>query len=391
MQWNQTQLISENNYSVPKNWLHIHYYEALNILFRFENSLRIFVYLILKTNLNENWEDASIGSGKSIKSETKVRIHQAKNYGYLGEQSNSRLLYLTSGELLEIIKNESYWKYFAPYFKMNKEIVEYKFNEIINIRNSLAHFRPVTGNDIEIIKQNINHLFIGIEECLLQMYSQYNTSPTNSREIYYTQLSKISSEHSNLSFEISNNEDWVKISFNYKMPILHKQQYGGTHFSYKVGKLRIEKIFEKYKETIKKAICFTEQNSWGSLDNNHNIVSTKTFSIIFRKDIANGNSEEVNTFLSELSKSIDLETNLLQQDHLARGEFVETVNAYASYSTNNQNNEGSWNVNLDQINKSNNSITEDEYWGVRHHYAYNITTNLHHFPWMQSSVSEFIF
>lgn len=389
MQWIESQHISDNKHSIPNNWLHIHYYEALNILFRFENSLRIFVYLILKTNLGEKWEDASIGSGKSIKSETKVRINQAKSYGYLGEQASSRLLYLTSGELLEIIKNESYWKFFAQHFKTSKEIMEYKFHEIINVRNSLAHFRPINQNDIQLIKQNINQLFIGIEECLLQMYSQYNTAPTNCKEKYYSEISKIESSFSKISFEISNNEEWVKINFNYKIPVFHKQQYGTEHFSYKVGKLRIEKIFEQQKDIIKKAICFTEQNAWGNLNQEYDVVSEKTFSIIFKKNIVNDHIDEINYFYTEISKLIDQETSSLLQDHLARGDLVEASNAYATFNKNTDN--PAWTVNFDQLNKSNDSITEDEYWGYRYHFASNITTNLHHFPWMRSSISSFTF
>ena len=47
MEWKQS---SEKDGAtvIPSNWIYIHYYEALNTLFRVENSLRVFVYVVLK-------------------------------------------------------------------------------------------------------------------------------------------------------------------------------------------------------------------------------------------------------------------------------------------------------------------------------------------------------
>jgi hypothetical protein len=47
MDWHQAKQVNEA-VQIPDRWLHLHYYEALNILFRFENALRVFVYVILK-------------------------------------------------------------------------------------------------------------------------------------------------------------------------------------------------------------------------------------------------------------------------------------------------------------------------------------------------------
>ncbi|OBU22867.1 hypothetical protein AYY22_07830 [Photobacterium kishitanii] len=48
MDWKKAEVTENESLVIPKRWLHLHYYEALNILFRFENSLRVFVYVILK-------------------------------------------------------------------------------------------------------------------------------------------------------------------------------------------------------------------------------------------------------------------------------------------------------------------------------------------------------
>ena len=60
MQWREATEIEGNSVRVPPTWLDLYYYEALNILFRFENSLRIFAYIILKKELGEKWDNAAI-------------------------------------------------------------------------------------------------------------------------------------------------------------------------------------------------------------------------------------------------------------------------------------------------------------------------------------------
>ncbi|HEV2626575.1 MAG TPA: hypothetical protein VGV62_15965 [Xanthobacteraceae bacterium] len=53
---------------IPERWLHLYYYEALNILFRMENALRVFVYVVLKNNLKEKWPDASFQTSEEQQS-----------------------------------------------------------------------------------------------------------------------------------------------------------------------------------------------------------------------------------------------------------------------------------------------------------------------------------
>ena len=57
MQWQSANKKDDGTLIIPRRWLHLHYYEALNILFRMENSLRVFVYVILKNSLLEEWKN----------------------------------------------------------------------------------------------------------------------------------------------------------------------------------------------------------------------------------------------------------------------------------------------------------------------------------------------
>ncbi len=62
MNWKEVKNIENNIYNLPGHWLKIEYFEALNILFRVENLLRMFVYIILKNEYKDKWKDLSVTS-----------------------------------------------------------------------------------------------------------------------------------------------------------------------------------------------------------------------------------------------------------------------------------------------------------------------------------------
>ncbi|WP_124647040.1 hypothetical protein [Burkholderia contaminans] len=137
----------------------------------------------------------ALGGGITIRTETKKRIQQAREYGYLGYEVSSPMLFLNSGELAQIITSEDYWKYFAPFFRASKAIVLAKLQEIGAVRNSLAHFRPIKHDDIDLIKQNSKHLLIEVENCLVQLTSISDVVPTNSEDAWCKELKPIGNDH----------------------------------------------------------------------------------------------------------------------------------------------------------------------------------------------------
>lgn len=147
MRWRSASTNDQGLVKTPSAWLFIHYYEALNILFRFENSLRVFVYAILKNEFLDEWKSCSFtpqgGDSTSIITLARKRISQAETFGYLGFDTKAPLMHMTSGELVDLITSDAYWNKFGSYFRGRKEIIRNKLLEIGNIRNSLAHFRPI--------------------------------------------------------------------------------------------------------------------------------------------------------------------------------------------------------------------------------------------------------
>lgn len=78
MDWKKVEKNDDDLIKIPERWLHLYYYEALNILFRFENSLRVFVYVVLKNELKNKWQEAALSGGGSIQSETKKELLNRK-------------------------------------------------------------------------------------------------------------------------------------------------------------------------------------------------------------------------------------------------------------------------------------------------------------------------
>ena len=130
MNWGDMEIEKNDDFSIkrkikiPNQWIHSHYYEILNILFRIENSLRIFVYIVLKEQYQDDWYSIQITSDDNekgtISSIAKRRMSQDEDYGYLGYSVTCPIMYLTSGELISIIVSDCYWKYFNNYFNCKK-------------------------------------------------------------------------------------------------------------------------------------------------------------------------------------------------------------------------------------------------------------------------------
>ena len=89
---------------------------------------------------------------------------------------------------------------------MQKKLVKTKLDEISNVRNALAHFRPLKKEDVELVKQNGNHILNSVEKGLLNIFKINDVVPTNTEEKWYKSLSNIENEYCNLTFYQSSDE-----------------------------------------------------------------------------------------------------------------------------------------------------------------------------------------
>jgi len=56
MNWGEGGVLEKGVYHLPEQWIGIEYYEMTNLLYRIENSLRVFLYTVLKITLKQDWD-----------------------------------------------------------------------------------------------------------------------------------------------------------------------------------------------------------------------------------------------------------------------------------------------------------------------------------------------
>jgi predicted SPOUT superfamily RNA methylase MTH1 len=385
MEWKSPEQSKDGSMKIPDRWLHIYYFEALNILFRFENALRIFVYVVLKDRIGKDWDLASIGESGTIRTETKKRIAQAREHGYLGYEVSSPMLYLNSGELTQIISSDAYWKHFAPYFRATKSVVLTKLQEIGTVRNSLAHFRPIRQDDIDLIKQNSKHLLIEVEQCLVQLTAITDVVPTNSQEDWYRELKSVGSDTLRTLLFSSPSEEWIRLELEFKIPVLQKNVYTPSYIGYRLGSLRTPQVLTKYEELRQLCIYASESPIYGTVQTEHNLRATKDLSIVFARRSLKEGLQGIVAAVKDIAIVTEQEVGLLMQDNLARGELVEPKSATAAIKESGESKY--WSANLESLATQPSEIEFVEYWGQRWHYTTDFISSVSHYPWMPSSVS----
>lgn len=391
MEWKNANTNEQGLLKVPNRWLHVHYYEALNILFRFENSLRVFVYVVLKNNFFEKWKECSFtlpgGDAKSIQSITSKRINQAANFGYLGFDIRAPMMHLTSGELVEIIISDAYWMHFKEYFKGNKEIIKNKLLEIGTIRNSLAHFRPIRSEDIELIKQNTRHTLLGVEQCLENVFIHNLRVPTNTTDQWYKSLSVLGTDYITTTPFHSSDECWVNVKLRFETPTFNKEHYGQTYIQFKMAKINTSNILNLHKELAKNVTCVRESINYPTLTQEWDIKVTKELHFVFKKNVLEKNYVTIATEFADILAKVTKECELLNQDNLARGHLVETALMTTWWQQGEDGKDGSWKFNFNDLWQPYQPNHPDEYWGQLQ-YTTDVVAACNRYPWMPEDISS---
>ncbi len=322
MEWFRYSKSQDGNVTVPPNWILIHYYEALSVLFRIENALRIFVYVVLKNEVGDDWKTLEISSDEnsktSIQSLAKQRIEQNKAFGYLSYPINSPLMHLTSGELVRLVVHDSYWKYFKPYFMAAKNVVTLKLQEIGNIRNALAHFRPIKPDDVEVVKQNANQVLANVEKILVDIIKCDEGVPTNTDEEWYSTLRSVGTQRAQLSYSQSIDKSWVRIDMRYFPPILTQKAWL-KQITYRVINIRPLDVLKYYQGLSTSVIFLSESVSYVSMPKDFKPQFEKRLRFTFgRKTL----SEKCTELKKQLVK-LDFSTMILSSSMNSKGDGKE--------------------------------------------------------------------
>jgi Swt1-like HEPN len=375
---------------IPTNWLYLHYYDALTVLFRVENALRVFVYVILKNAHEEKWSELTIpgeGDKVSIGGLAKQRIIQSRVVGYLSYVTTSPMMYLGTGELIRIMVADPYWKHFKSYFPAGREILKAKLEEIEAIRNALAHFRPIQPDDVEVVKQNAKQMFSRIESALADMVLSPDTVPTNTTEDWYSDLKTLGTAHCSIRFTQSPDTDWVSVILKSENPLLWQHKSPSHHWC-KTLAVDAAAIIRSHRILTQRLTFVTEDI--GLLTYARETppsVSSKELKFVFRRDKLATHRSEIKAQLESVLSKITDETELITRDNLARGDIVRLVSFAFDIPE-----EGKHGYEVPSALAS--AVSEDdpaEWWGSDVWFGRDIVSDIRRFPWMPTDISRFSF
>lgn len=384
MQW--TNFPSEEyTISIPRNWLRYEYFEAFTILFRFENVLRIFVYTVLKKHKGKDWlltsvdfEDKTAGTIQSI---SKKQISLEKNMGYISYPINSPIMQLTAGQLNAIIFSKANWPIFNEYFPGKKDIIENKFHEIIEVRNALAHFRPIKKSDVQIVKQNMDHVLLNVEGYLENMTSITTIVPTNNNQDWYKLLNTLNTRFCSIQSFYSEKEDWTRIAITYDSPIVDMKILPELQI-YNVLTLNTSNILNDFDQLCSHCIYVTESVD-AKYDPFDSLSAKKSINFIFNSKSLLGNVPFINSMV-ELFGNIARETESLINEPTAQGKCVKNVICKVKLR------DHWWEIESEKLKNQVNIDDVIEYWGDID-FKLNIITDITKYPWMPVSITEDVF
>lgn len=387
MKWTDISKDDEGKITIPDNWLFIYHYEALNVLFRIENALRVFVYIVLKnkhakewTNLNISLED---GKQITIESVAKKRQTQERTFGYIGHTFNCPIMYLSLGELMRLITSDSYWKYFKKFFPAGRDILKTKFEEMNSIRKSFAHFRTIKKDDIELGKQNALHILTGVEECISHVYNCNNIVPSNCKDKWYRDLMSINSDSLNIRLSQSRDEKWIELELEYRPPIIKQYAYRKDIRNYKILKLNSPNTLNLYKNLRNYVICVFEYTPTYFWDKDPDFF--KLISFVFNRDTIKKHITSIKGDIMKLVRKIEKETSLIQEDNLATGDIIESVDARVIRE------KDCWKMDTNILRYPVSENDPPEFWGQKIISTSNCISDIERYPWMPKRISAIIF
>jgi len=298
-------------------------------------------------------------------------------------------MHLTSGELVNLLTSDAYWPLFNQFFKASKKVVTLKLQEIGTIRNSLAHFRPITQDDVEVVKQNANQVFSVIEETLINIVGGGQRVPTNITDEWYINLRSLGGQHSQIIYSQSLNTKWIRVSLQFNCPIIHKYPIKPeTYARYTVLNLNPVGMLNEFNQIRQSVTCVMEDVPYLTMPQDFNPTVIKEVYFTFGRDILQGHHNELKNEFEALIAEIDSEADLIKEDKFAQGKVV-----YISSLTANKQGEPHqyWFFDSYSLHQPLGENDPPEFWGSLQMYTSDFVSDANRFPWMPVQVSNLRF
>ena len=128
-----------------------------DLLWQMETWLREMVYIELRCR-DAVWESAI---RRRVQGWPPRSQSNDKAYWHMSTRHQSAISYLTTGEIFDIIFNESNWNLFEKYFP-KKDLFSAKIEEIKQIRHRVAHFRAPHEKDVDRVRLLLQDIDSGV-------------------------------------------------------------------------------------------------------------------------------------------------------------------------------------------------------------------------------------
>jgi hypothetical protein len=308
-------------------------------------------------------------------------------FGYLGQPIEAPIMHLTSGELVRLITSDAYWPLFKDFFRASKQVVTLKLQEIGDIRNALAHFRPLTQDDVEAVKQNAKQVLSSAEDALESMILCSQRVPSNTTDAWYRELRTLGTDICSFEFNQSADSRWIRflMFFNARIITQEPQEPWGV-IRYRVLNIDTPEILKRYNELRSLTIYLTERVNVPTMPADLKPSIRKRLEFTFSRPTLMSEYTLISENLKRLLTEIDNEAELLADDDLAKGNLLHLVRVTAHRRE--WEDHTYWDVDNDTLRCSVGSHHPTEYWGSITMPSKDLVSDSEQYPWMPIPISE---
>jgi len=314
------------------------------------------------------------------------RIEQGRDFGYLSYPIQSPLMHLTSGELVGLITHDSYWPAFKDYFRAARSVVTLKLQELGIIRNALAHFRPLSSNDVEVARQNANQMLSTVERTLVDLIECRQNVPTNTPDEWYTHLRTLGTDLVSLVFSQSSEKSWVRITLNQRIVATSGVPDRERSWqAYNIACLNTPALLEISTALRDRALLLTERVSPVRLGKDLRPIGRKQVGLTFSHRVLAEAHVELKKALEDALTLVTQEIDLLKEDQLAKGKLVRLCKFVSRREKSGDSSQ--WSLDFDLLRSQPPGGELPEYWGDVTA-GNDFISDTESYPWMPVKVSE---
>jgi hypothetical protein len=251
----------------------------------------------------------------------------------------------------------------------------------------LAHFRPIKYDDIELIKTNVKHAFVGIDECLERMTSTHRVVPTNTEDEWYKNLITLGSSLCTIELFQNGSEEWVRVEIGYACALLKSLDLA-SYRRFTVSNFISPAVIKRFPNLASHCTFVAENIPYSSVTENNVPEIRKDVSLVFSRATVAAHYEEIRDQIKSVLLKVENETELVKKDNLAREEMIDLANISSVVKTSSDSKNRWWSTDSSNMKCEFGENDPPEYWGEIGLYTTDFIAGSSKYPWMPSRISK---